>query len=92
MAEVVGATSRAGYASCHMPEERGFRVALVARGEERLEALCKRIPRSGSYPADALDTGSVQAAFARITSDWGTPVSVTQRVGSIVLKPAHLVT
>jgi NAD(P)-dependent dehydrogenase (short-subunit alcohol dehydrogenase family) len=53
----------------------GYRVAMLARTEERLAALEAEIPGTRGYVVDIGDTAAVERAFARIRSDLG-PVDV----------------
>ena len=53
----------------------GYRVALVGRRREALEALAADVPGSVAVPGDAGDPGSLGAAFARVRGEVG-PVDV----------------
>ena len=53
----------------------GYRVAMLARTEERLAALEAEIPGTRGYVVDIGDAAAVERAFAAIRSDLG-PVDV----------------
>lgn len=53
----------------------GYRVAMLARTQERLQQLESQIPGSKGYGADVGNPGEVRSAFERIRKDLG-PVSV----------------
>ncbi|MDP3939035.1 MAG: SDR family NAD(P)-dependent oxidoreductase [Deltaproteobacteria bacterium] len=53
----------------------GYRVAMLARSEDRLKDLEKAIPGTRGYATDVSDAGQVGEAFARIRKDLG-PVDV----------------
>ena len=49
----------------------GYRVAMLARTVERLEALEKQVPEAQGYPVDMADREAVFATFERIRSELG---------------------
>jgi NAD(P)-dependent dehydrogenase (short-subunit alcohol dehydrogenase family) len=53
--------------------EAGYRVAMLARTAERLEALESEIPGSRGYVVDIGDPAGVQATFARLRAELGPP-------------------
>ena len=63
-----------GAAFCRKSATEGFRIAMLARSEERLREL-EAIPGCKGYIADVGNAGAVQRAFAQIHSDLG-PVNV----------------
>ena len=63
-----------GAAFCRKFATEGFRIAMLARSEERLREL-EAIPGCKGYTADVGNAGAVQRAFAQIHSDLG-PVNV----------------
>lgn len=73
---VTGAGQGVGAAIVRMLSEQGHRVALVARGRGRLEAVAERLPgESLVVPADLTDPLQVDAAFDTVEQRWG-PVEV----------------
>lgn len=75
---VVGASSGIGAALAGHLVEAGYRVALVARRSDALQALCARLnggaapdaaPRASAYSADVRDFAAAPAVFARIAAD-----------------------
>ncbi|MFZ9887525.1 MAG: SDR family NAD(P)-dependent oxidoreductase [Myxococcota bacterium] len=82
---VFGATGGIGAALSRRLRDGGHEVLLVARGEERLEALSARL--GCSYrSADATNEASVEKALDALPHVDG----VACCVGSILLKPLHL--
>ncbi len=60
----------------------GYRVAMLARDEDRLRALEAGIDGSRAYACDVSDAEAVQAAVARVGGDLGAPtVLVHNAVG-----------
>jgi NAD(P)-dependent dehydrogenase (short-subunit alcohol dehydrogenase family) len=62
--------------------EGGYRVALLARSEERLAALEKQLPNATGYRCDVSDPAQVEAAASAVERDLGNPgVVVHNAVG-----------
>lgn len=60
----------------------GYRVALLARNEERLAALEKELPNAKGYRCDVSDAAEVEAVAAAVERDLGQPgVVVHNAVG-----------
>jgi NAD(P)-dependent dehydrogenase (short-subunit alcohol dehydrogenase family) len=53
--------------------EGGYRVALLARSEERLAALEKELPNAKGYRCDVSDPAQVEAAASAVERDLGNP-------------------
>ena len=51
----------------------GYRVAMLARNQERLEELAEAIPETAAYPVDLTDREAVKEVFERISQDLGSP-------------------
>jgi NAD(P)-dependent dehydrogenase (short-subunit alcohol dehydrogenase family) len=72
---VTGASAGIGRAVAREFGRHGWRVALLARGEEGLEGACEEISRLGgealSVPTDVGDAAQVEAAAARVEAHWG---------------------
>lgn len=72
---IVGASSGIGEALARAMAAQGYRVALVARRADRLDALCQEIAtahgtgRALAYPCDVRDYDAAPELFARIHSD-----------------------
>ena len=90
-AVILGATGGIGRALVHLLHERGFRLFLVAREEQRLAALAAET-QSEWRAADVTSSAEVDAAFEQATKVLGQLDAVAHCVGSILLKPAHLTT
>ena len=59
-----------------------YRVAMLARNEERLEALAADVDDAFAYPCDVTDTEALAATVERVRQDLGTPkVLVHNAVG-----------
>jgi short-subunit dehydrogenase len=62
--------------------EGGYRVALLARSEERLAALEKQLPNASGYRCDVSDPAQVEAVASAVERDLGNPsVVVHNAVG-----------
>ena len=76
---ITGASAGVGRATARLFGEKGWRVALLARGADGLEAGKKEIERAGSeamvLPADVADEHAVDEAAARVEREWG-PIDV----------------
>lgn len=72
---VLGAGPGNGLAFARRFAADGYRVALVARSREKLEAFAADIPNARAVPADAADPGSLASAFRTIRDEMG-PVDV----------------
>ncbi|MBW2271934.1 MAG: SDR family oxidoreductase [Deltaproteobacteria bacterium] len=74
VAVVTGASSGIGAALARELARRGARVALVARREDRLEALAREIAEAGGeasvHPCDVAEGGSVEAAAKAVVERW----------------------
>lgn len=74
---IVGASSGIGEALARSLVRRGYRLALVARRQDRLEALAESLnqgrtaKRAFCYPHDVTHNAEVPALFQRITHDLG---------------------
>jgi NADP-dependent 3-hydroxy acid dehydrogenase YdfG len=59
-----------------------YDVAMLARSEERLQALSEEMPNAHAYPCDVTDTDALNACVERIGSDLDAPsVVVHNAVG-----------
>lgn len=78
-AVITGASAGIGRATARYFGEKGWRVALVARGVDGLEAAKREIEAAGSeamvLPTDVADEQAVDAAAERVEREWG-PVDV----------------
>jgi NAD(P)-dependent dehydrogenase (short-subunit alcohol dehydrogenase family) len=72
---VIGAGPGNGTAFARRFAADGYRVALVGRSREKLDAVAAEVPGSRPVPADAGDPGSLRAAFRTIRDALG-PVDV----------------
>jgi len=72
---VTGASAGVGRAVAVAFGREGWRVALIARGRERLESAAREIEQGGGralvIAADVADAGAMQAAAAKVVSTWG---------------------
>jgi short-subunit dehydrogenase len=51
----------------------GYRVALLARTQERLSALERELPEARAYACDVADASQVEETIAKIERDLGSP-------------------
>ena len=56
--------------------ENGYRVALLARSEERLAALEKELPNAKGYRCDVSDPAQIDASASAVERDLGNPTVV----------------
>ncbi len=72
---ITGASAGIGRATAIAFGRRGYRVALLARGQARLESVRRDVEASGGLalviPTDISDAEAVFAAADRIAAEWG---------------------
>src|SRR5438105_746891 len=72
---VTGASAGIGRATAREFARHGWRVALLARGEDGLAGALADVRREGavglSIPTDVADAAQVEAAAARVEAEWG---------------------
>ncbi|MGE5638535.1 MAG: SDR family oxidoreductase [Clostridia bacterium] len=77
IAVVTGASAGIGRATARLFGAQGWRVALLARGIDGLEAARREIEQSGGQalvlPTDVADCDQVEAAAQRVEREWGAP-------------------
>jgi NADP-dependent 3-hydroxy acid dehydrogenase YdfG len=88
---IFGATGGIGSALSHRLSAAKWRVALSARGPERLETFGHEFG-AHTEVADATDPKAVENAFSAACEKFGRLGGVVNCCGSILLKPAHLTT
>ena len=89
---VLGATGSVGDAVCGLLAERGARTFVAGRNAEKLESTAAKYEAAGSAIVDAVDSETVTACFQHATGTMPRITGVVNCIGSILLKPAHLVT
>jgi short-subunit dehydrogenase len=93
---VTGVGPGTGTAMVRRFHEGGYRVAMIARTVERLEALAEELPNAHAFPCDMADPSAISATFARIRDDLGHPnVAIHNAVGGafgdfLSIDPAQL--
>jgi NAD(P)-dependent dehydrogenase (short-subunit alcohol dehydrogenase family) len=86
---ILGGSGGIGSAVARNLVARGAKVALAARGEERLESLAAELGNASTGVVDATDMSSVED-FVRSTADANEGLDgIVNCVGSILLKAAH---
>ncbi|MGW7208085.1 SDR family oxidoreductase [Streptomyces sp. NPDC054837] len=90
-AVVTGAASGIGEAIAVLLAARGAKVALLARRQERLDAVVEKIRADGGQAlavvADVTDDGSVDAAVERIRAAYGAVDLVVNSAGVMLPNP-----
>jgi NADP-dependent 3-hydroxy acid dehydrogenase YdfG len=86
IAVVTGASSGIGAATARALAAGGWRVVLVARRADRLEALADELSATGGEarpePLDAADGTAVDAMADRVRAAWGEPELVVNSAGA----------
>lgn len=76
---ICGASAGVGRATAHAFAEAGYRLALIARGEQGLADTCAELQASGAsvltIAADVADAAAIDAAAERIEAELG-PIDV----------------
>ncbi len=72
---ITGRSSGIGRATANAAAKKGAKVAIVARGEEALEATASEIRSAGgavlALPCDVSDAGQVRRVAERVVAEWG---------------------
>lgn len=93
---VTGVGPGTGTAMVRRFHEGGYRVAMIARSEDRLAALANEIPDTHAFPCDMTDPSAIKETFAAIRSELGDPkVAIHNAVGGafgdfLSIDPAQL--
>ncbi len=88
---ILGATGGIGAALCRRLAAQGARLVIGARDEARLAALAAEVNAS-SLVTDATQSDQVDAFIAHALATHGQLDGVSNCVGSLLLKPAHITT
>jgi short-subunit dehydrogenase len=91
---VTGAGAGLGRATAHAFAERGCRVALLARGADRLDKARRELPGTGhlAIPTDMADPEAVERAAERIERELG-PIDIWVNCAmTTVFAPVHRMT
>lgn len=74
-AVVTGASAGLGRAIALEFAHHGWRVGLIARGQEGLDGACRDVEAAGGealvLPADVADAAAIEAAADRVAETWG---------------------
>lgn len=88
---IFGGTGGIGSALARQLAAAGWRLAIVAREQGRLDSLGSEL-NVDVFRADATDSAAVEPCFDAIMEKHGAVAGVVNCVGSLMLKPAHLTT
>lgn len=88
---IFGATGGIGSALARQLAAKGCQLSLVARDQERLDALAAEL-HAKAFSLDAKNSGAVEDCVAQISERYGRVDGVVNCAGSLLLKPAHLTT
>src|SRR5215471_16775883 len=70
---ITGVGPGTGSALARRFAEGGYRVALLARSEERLAALEKELPNSRAYRCDVSDPAQIETVASSVERELGQP-------------------
>jgi short-subunit dehydrogenase len=70
---VIGIGAGTGAACARRFANEGYKISMIARGEERLEGFAREIPNSTPYRADISDSEGFRATLRRIREEQGAP-------------------
>src|ERR1039458_2781200 len=88
VAVITGASSGIGEATARALVGRGFRVALLARRAERIEALAHQLGDSSvAIQADVTDRDSLAVAAERVKTQFGGTDVLVNNAGIMLLAP-----
>jgi NAD(P)-dependent dehydrogenase (short-subunit alcohol dehydrogenase family) len=87
---IVGGAGGIGSAVARRMAARGGRVVVAGRNPERLEEVAAEI-NAQTIPLDARDSAAVDAMMQSVLTSHGRVDGVVNCAGSILLKPAHLI-
>jgi NAD(P)-dependent dehydrogenase (short-subunit alcohol dehydrogenase family) len=73
---ITGVGPGTGSALARRFAEGGYRVAMLARNEERLNALEKELPNARGYRCDVSDPAQIEAVASAVERDLGEPTVV----------------
>jgi 3-oxoacyl-[acyl-carrier protein] reductase len=92
VAVVTGATGAIGSATANRLVAEGWRVALIARDRDRVQALAAGLgPQTVPLVAEATSSTAVDAVVAQVVERMGPPSALVHAVGSTLLRPSHAI-
>ena len=96
VAVITGGSAGIGLATAQLFARRGWSVAVLARGAERLAEAEALLAREGgrvlAIPADVADAGAVEAAAERIEGELGPIRAWINNAMTTIVSPAYRVT
>ena len=86
---VFGAYAGVGSALCRRLDKKGAKLLLAGRDEARLASLAAELGAQ-TFPVDATNLRQVESCVKQASELYGGVTGVANCVGSLLLKPAHL--
>jgi 3-oxoacyl-[acyl-carrier protein] reductase len=88
---ISGATSEIGLALAKQLDHQAAKLILMGRNEEKIKSIADNL-NADYFVADACDSKAVENCFQQALEKYTNIDGVAHCVGSILLKPAHLIT
>ncbi|HEV3390199.1 MAG TPA: SDR family oxidoreductase [Solirubrobacteraceae bacterium] len=85
VAAVTGGGSGIGAAICRRLADEGALVAVLDLSVERAQGIADELPRAAAIGADVSDSGSVEAAMARVEAELGPLAIMVNNAGALAM-------
>lgn len=87
VAIITGASTGIGRETARLFAAHGARLALVARSQDKLEALAAELPNARAFPADLAQVETIAALVARIHDHFGAVDVLVNNAGRAMHQP-----